>query len=733
MGLNTKYQSTIGYLGSTRYYFEVRPFDTTHYTEPATIEEFELAAIEHRWEYEENANDDKVGIQSPSSINARIDITRLTSDLKNYILSPFQEVDLVESFPYAVPSILNIPTYRGSTVFIIYTDTGEENKEKDEFVIYRKYALKPSQSAKHEIVNTAEYKSHTVDIVLVDLFRVIHEGMHPIYFTWLAYNDIENNTLTTPKVAGRVYDYLYGNNGSLLDFETVDYYSRTDFIDPVDTSIDGGTVVDGDRVMYYELASKARIEIWEYDGVAGEYFLVKKVKNGSIQPGDTFSVLNGTLAAGRVFKVVLKEITDGYATLTYYAVEEVAQTETLSKVFGVVDGNYNSMDAYYFPAESIKIYYAYVFDFIYKMQMRVAQTDTDHYLNIGSNITEAFTFKRQSYKRNYDSGINLNPSEIYFCGLVENAGMYSGGMYAENDDNSGLFEFDNLWDFHELLKGMGLWVRYRDNDKKYQMDFDNFTAGVGVAPHTIEWPIKDAEGRVGLYIEENAETKRGIVININTENDNKNEFKYIKQGTIFDEELSLKALFHNMPTLALDSDGIVETDEHPELKDTLDVEVYKYNYPAMPFSSNKLVYFATPSNLADSEMCIRVHSDCDVDLSLDNTVYSHNMPVLPFEDDIIDAIQSYSVALQKYSCSTNYSAMKLAEYFTREGRPTLEILIPVEDALKLSMYKQIDLDYTDYLIDSVGPAPINYNYFVVIGISYSNDSSYARLKISGRF
>jgi len=731
MGLNTKYQSSIGYLGSTRYYFEVRPFDTTAYSDPVSIEEFPLAAIEHGWDYEESANDDKVGIQSPSSIGARIDITRLPADLKNYILSPFEEVDLVEDFPYSVPSILNIPTYRGSTVFIIYTDTGDDTKEKDEFVIYRKYALKPSKSAKHEIVNTAEYKSHTVDVVLVDLFRVIHEGMHPIYFTWLAYNDIENNTLTTPKLANRVWDYLYGNNGSLLDFETVDYYSRTDFTDPVDTAIDGGTVVDGDRVMYYEIGNKARIEIWEYDGVAGEYFLVKKVKNGSIQPGDTFSVLNGTLAGGRVFKVVLKEITDGYATLSYYALEEVDQTETLSKVFGVVDGNFNSMDAYFFPVESIKTYYAYVFDFIYKMQMRVPQSDTNHKLSIISNITQAITFKKQSYKRNYQQGDNLNASDLYFCGLVNNGGVYSGGFYAENDDDAGLFEYDNMWDFNELLKGMGLWISYRDNGKGYRMDYDTFT-GSNNSIYTAEWPVKDAEGRVGLNVEENAETKRGIIINVNVDGDNKNEFKHIKQGTIFDEELSLKTLFHNMPTLALDSDGLVETDEYPELKAANDKEIYKYNKPEMPFDNHKLVYFDTPTDFADSEMCIRVHSNCNITLSFDQTIYNHEMPVLPFENDVIIALQSYSVALQKYSCSTNYIALKLSEYFTREGRPTLEILVPIEDALSLVMYQHLTLDYTGYLIDSLGPAPISNNYFVVLSISYSNDSTDAVIKISGR-
>ena len=731
MGLNTKYQSTIGYLGSTRYYFEVRPFDTTHYTDPATIEEFPLSAFQHNWEYEESANDDKVGIQSPSSINAKIDIFRLPDDLKTYILNPYTEVDLVERFPYAVPSILNIPSYRGSTVLIVYIDNGDDTKLKDEFVIYRKYALKPSQSVKHEIVNTAEYKSHTVDIVLVDLFRVIHEGMHPIYFTWLAYNDIENNTLTTPKVAGRVYDYLYGNNGSLLDFESVDYYSRTDFIDPVDTSIDGGTVVDGDRVMYFEIASKPRIEIWEYDGVAGEYFLVKKVKNGSIQPGDTFSVLNGTLAAGRVFKVVLKEITDGYATLTYYGVDEVAQTETLSKVFGVVDGNYNSMDAYFFRVESIKTYYAYVFDYIYKMQMRVPQTDTDHKLSIVSNITQAFRFKKQSYKRNYQQGPNLNASELYFCGLVNNGGVYSGGFYAENDDDAGLFEYDNMWDFNELLKGMGLWISYRDSDKGYRMDYDTFT-GFNNNIYTSEWPIKDAEGRVGLHVEENAETKRGIIINVNVEGDNKNEFKHIKQGTIFDEELSLKTLLHNMPTLALDADSLVETDEYPELKAANDKQIYKYNKPEMPFDNHKLVYFETPPDFADSEMCIRVHSNCNIELSYDPTIYNLSMPVLPFEGDIITGLQSYSVTLQKYSCSTNYIALKLSEYFTRVGRPTLEILVPIEDALSLVMYQHVILDYTDYLIDSVGPSAIYQNLFVILSISYTNDGQHARMTISGR-
>lgn len=729
MGLNTKYQTTIGYLGKTRYYFEIRPFDTTHYTDPATIQEFPLSAFNDDWDFEESANDDKLGIQSPASVNLKIDITKLPGDLKNYILYPYQEVDLTTFFPYSVPSFVNVPKYRASTVILFKTDNGDDTMLKEDFVINKKYALKPSKTTIHNIYNTTEYKSHIVDVILVDLFRVVHEGMHPIYYTWLAYNDIENNTITTPKQVEHVYDYVYSDHGPVSDFENVQVYSRTNFYDPVVTTIDGYNVQDGDLVLYHPFDASV-IEVWQYDLSGNQYVLVKKLVNGSIRPGDSFGILNGTLGGGRALKVVYDEVTDGYTTKSRYILKEIDNNTSLERVIAILDGNFNEMQAYYFPVNSMKDYYEYVFDFIYKMQMRVPQSDTDHKLVIIGSMLEAYTYKRQDYSRKYGSGVFLGSNEIYFCGLVENGGVYTGGFYAENDDSYGIYEYSNMWDFHELLKGQCLWVSYRDDDKGYRMTFDNFTANPGVAKHVLEMPIFS---NGGLTIEENDETQRGVIVNINTDNDNKNEFKWIKQGTIFESELSIKKLFHNMPTMALDAEGIIDTKNYPELKSSLTREVYKYNYPAMPFDSQKLVYFATPSSIADSEMCIRVHSDCKINLGFDETNYVYQTPVLPIEDDVVTGLQTMSVLLQKYSCDTNNTAKKLSEYFTKEGRPSLELEIPIEDALKLVMYHQIDLDYTAYLIDGLGPAPLSYNYFVLLSMSYKRNSPNASIKMSGRF
>lgn len=691
MPINTIYRSTVGYLGSHRYYFEVIPNSTTTLSSP-TVVNFPLAAFNDDWTSESKLNDEVFGVQSPDSLIVDVDLEMLPSDLKTIILNPFTNIDLTDYMSYKQPTRQDVPLFALTNVWLIKTDRGDNGLSVDEFIIMNSFGMKKNPSVKHEIINLSIVKKHKINIVLHDLVRICAEAVHPIFITWQA---IASAKASESKVVKRVYDIVYGDNGSISDFTTVRVlYDGSSY--PTSTTVDGVLILENEYILYQDVPNGI-LEILELvDDSVPIYSPVRTFSEGTISISDSFYIEAGTFAS----TLVLVELTDVPLPDGTFAINLVPTTNsiTLTTIVGKVDGNVNGVKAHYFSYSKLWNWVNATLSLLYRLLLRVSLTDTTYSIVVFDTL-RAVTFYKQTYDRLYTRGDSLDDIEVHFCALVENTGVWVDGYLAENDDNYGIFEYENIWDMFEKMKGMGISLSYYRYENSISGSANNLD-GIVDSATPDEWLLPDiAIGDNGiLEIETGKDTKRGAIVNINTLNDDKNEHKYILNGSISESEFNVKAMFHNNPSVDVSEEGWVDTSEYPELKTSLIRKIQKQNNPYRPFDAYKLVYFETPIAIADSEMAIRVHSSITATISDITNDYTYiPFPSLPTNYYPYYALKAKFIDLQRYSGMPYILARTFADLFSRSKLGTITAKVPVEFVAYKPVGQEIKLNISSLI------------------------------------
>jgi hypothetical protein len=691
-----------------RYYIEIIPRSTTLYSTPDTLE-FPLAALESDWEIESILNDEKIGLKRPDGYKINIDLEMLPEDLRDYILDPFVSHDMASEFPYKASTRVEIPNFDLTNVWVVKTDEGDADALIDDFVILNTFGVKKNPSRLHKITKDGAIQKHELDIILHDLFRVITEAIHPIYLTWLGYEDVQNGTIASPKEVERVYDIAYLTETAKSDYYTVKARSEwASWSYPTTATLGGVTLSVGDKILLSHSLDEYVFVLELVNDSPVQYQLIRQAGPlGDIYSGEIFYVESGTYG-DKNYSIYNYTAAGGIGIKGKYSTTEVTVDTGATRVIAKVDGNFNSAIGYYMPVTTLHVYINTVFNFFYRRLMRVASTDTDYELeNYGTtNFLSGYRFYKQSFDSDYTVGSAISSlNQLYYCALVERGGVMVGGYLAENDNGNGIYEYENVWDLLENVKGQALTVSYSHDDKKIVVSFDTIKGTIN-SPSSVIIDYKDLTfGKGSSYqIEENTESMRGVIVNINVPGDDKNEHKYIKAGSISDKELSIKSMFHNNPSLNLLEDGWIETKSFPELKDTLDRLVYKQNNPEMPFDMTKLVYFDTPSSIADSEMAIRPHSGIGVIVngSLND---HHDMPFskLPSSNEPWPELKKMFIDLQRFTGMPYATAKQLGEYFSKQGRFLLKAGVLVDTIYNVPVGQGITVDLSDKLLNGDEP------------------------------
>lgn len=710
MPLNTIYRSSIGVMGrNIRYYIEIIPRSTTLYSTPDTIE-FPLAALQNDWEIESILNDEKIGLKRPDGYKIEIDLEMLPEDLRDYILDPFISHDMASEFPYKASTRVEIPNFDLTNVWVVKTDEGDPDALIDDFVILNTFGVKKNPSRIHKITKDGSIQKHQLDLILHDLFRVITEAIHPIYLTWCGYEDVENGTLATPKEVERVYDIVYTTQSTKEQYYNVKVlkYTSTETL-PSTIVIDSVTLVDGDKVLFVHDNAEFIYVLELVDATFGTYRIIKRTSFPSnIFHGDIFYITHGSIYGDKNY-IIRSGLTfvGTHFQRGYYADLHTVDLG-ITRVIAKVDGNYDTVKAYYIPVVTLHLYINTAFNYFYRRLMRVSQSDTSYKIQNYSitNFLSAYVFFKQSYDSSYSQGDEITSlNQLYFCAFVEKGGIVIDGYLTENDNGNGVFEYENVWDLLENVKGQALTVSYAHNNKEIIISYDSIRGSIN-SPSSVIIDYKDLTfGEGSSYeIEENTEAKRGVVVNINVPGDDKNEHKFIKAGSISDEELSIKSMFHNNPSVNLAVDGWIETKSYPELKPSLDRSVYKQNNPERPFDYTKLVYFDTPIDIADSEMAIRPHSTCSIRINGELSDY-FDMPIteLPTLLEPWDALKLIFIDLQRFSGLPFATAKELAKYFSKQGRFLLKAGVLVDTIYNVPVGQSITVDLSDKLLNGDEP------------------------------
>lgn len=709
MPLNTIYRSTTGVMGrNIRYYIEIIPRSTTLYSSPNT-EYFPLAALNSDWEIESVLNDEKLGSKRPDGYKIKIDLQMLPEDLRDYILDPYISHDMASEFPYTGTTRVEVPNFDLTNVWILKTDEGDADALLDDFVIYNTFGVKKNPSRIHKITKDGEIQKHQLDLILHDLFRVITEAIHPVYLTWLGYEDIKNNTFVTPKQVERVYDIAYLTQTAKSDYYTVK--ARTDWGSyslPTTVTLGGVTLTVGDKVLLSHSNDEYVYILELVNDSPVEYSIIRQTGPiGDIYSGEIFYVESGTYG-DKNYSVYNYVPTNGIGIKARYNTSEVSVDTGATRIIAKVDGNFNSAIGYYMPVTSLHGYINTVFNYFYRRLMRVESTDTAYKLeNFGiTNFISGHRFYKQSFDLSYTVGAAITTlNQLYYCALVERGGVMVGGYLSENDNGMGVYEYENVWDIIENVKGQALTVSYAHEDKKIILSFDTIKGTIN-SPSSVIINYKDLKfGEGSSYeIEENTETMRGVIVNINVGGDDKNEHKYIKAGSISDKELSIKSMFHNNPSVNLAEDGWVETKSYPELKASLEKLIQKQNNPETPFDMTKLVYFDTPTNIADSEMAIRPHSAIGV--IVNGGLNDHlDMPIskLPSSNEPWSELKKVFIDLQRYTGMPYATAKQLGLHFSKQGRFLLKAKVLADTIYNVPVGQSITVDISDKLLDGDEP------------------------------
>jgi len=706
MPTNTIYRTTLGYLGSHRFYIEIIPNHNTELSSP-TIVEIPLGAFDKDWAIDKKMNDELFGAQAPDGLAITVDLEMLPDDLKSILLNPFTNVDLTSYMPFKQPTRQDVPPFARTNVWRIKTDRGDDELTADNFLVMNAFGMKKNPSLKHIVTNTNLVKKHKIDLVLHDIVRICAEAIHPIFITWQAIEEANNSN--TKKVK-RMYDIVYGNNGSVTDFITVRvFYDNPTY--PTSTTVDGVLIALGEYILYQDVLSGQLKILQLVDDTIPIWTAVKSFSEGTLTVNDAVYIEAGTYAD----ELFLIELTAYPLPGGDYAINlrPTSNVATLTSVVAKIDGNTNGVYAHYFTHAKHDNMIENVFAIIYKMLMRVG-TGYDIYY---SDTMLATTFYKQSYDRLYTRGTALPNDEIYICGLVENTGVWFDGYYAENDDNYGMYEYENIWDMFEKMKGMGQSISYYTTGNNSFYVKANNLKGAVTGLSIDEWEISDLKIGDGAEneLETGKGTMRGAVVNVNTNGDDKNEHKYILNGSIAESEYNVKAMFHNNPSVDVAEKGWVDTKDYPELKTSLIRLAQKQDNPERPFDAYKLCYFATPTDLADEEMCIRVHSSIKAEIS--NVVLDYTtMPFLnlPIEGNPWNALKIKFIDMQRYSGMPYILARAFATLFARADLGTIEVKAPVEFVAYKPVGESVTLDIsslinsssdmnlsTDWLIESV--------------------------------
>ncbi len=733
---NTVYRTTLGTIDKTRYYIEIIPREL-HALDDPTIEYFSLESIDGDWEITDNLNDDKFGLKRPEGFSVRIDLELLPNDLKTYLLQPFVSHDMANEFPYNAATDLEIPNIDLTNVFLLKTDEGDSGLAIDNFKIKHKFGSKKNPGKKFTIRKTDELTSNKLDIVLHDLFRVVTEGMHPIYFTWLAVEDIVNQTLHTPKETERVYDYIYSDHGPITDYYTVKVTKQLLPGQSLDsTTLDGVVLSIGDRAMIRDLSDPGnwRLYVVELVDNSPTYEIIREYKFlGLLNNNDFVGVTHGT-NAGKLMQIVVQYTEPGFGYSGAYAdYIEYDDNTTLTRIIAKLDGNVNGQKAFYFPVTAMNVYYKNTFDFIYKKYMRVEQSNTEYVLDIDNDLLYSYTFREQTYDRSYTVGDGLTSSELHFCALVANANVFVDGFFVENDGGIGIYEYENMWDILENIKGHALVASYYSNDKKMQLTYDSLRGEILEDNSLLSLSIDEVvltEKEI-LEIETDTEVVRGVVVNINVEGDNRNEHKFIKIGSFTDEELSIKGMFHNNPSASIDEDGWVETDQHPEIKSSLETSVVKTADPLNTWDIHKLVYFDTPASIVDSEIAVRPHSSLAVEISGFNSSYL-GLPIngLPIQSDPWQDLKFATLKLQRHTGSPYFTAKKLADSLNTAGRAIITVLVPYSKIEGYPVGNKVILDISELLIN--GDEPSVTDTWYILSKKITANERYVEVKLIER-
>lgn len=734
MPLNTIYRSSVGIWNGRRFYFEIIPRSTSLYSTP-NIEEFPLASINQDWKVELNTNDDRIGVKRPDGMNITIDLEMLSSDLKSYILNPFINYNISEDFPTKYDTFLDIPNFDLTNVWLIKTDELDSELALDDFPILYKFGMKKNPEVIFKIRKDGIIQKNKVDLVLHDIFRIITDSIHPIYFTWLALDDVENNTRLTPKTVARVYDFAYKTQSAKSDYYNVKVLKEnTTATLPTSTTVDGVTLSIGDKMLFSHTNDEFVYILELVSDSPVEYQIIRKAGPfGDIKSGEIFYVESGT-NSDKNFVVNNYTAIGGIGIKARYDVQEVSVDIGVSRVIAKFDGGYVGTVAYYINIIAFNTYFKYIFDYFYKKLMRVDNTDTNYVLTIKRDLMYAFTLYKQSYDKEYSQGSPLLSTELYFCALVESNGVIYSGYLAENDGGFGIYEYENAWDLLENIKGQVISASYYSADKGYHLTFDRMAGYILHDDSSSHLYLADIqrENTDVFEVRVNTETKRGVIVNINVQGDNRNEHKYIRGGSISEDELSIKAMFHNNPSIELADDGWIETNEHPELKSSLDHTVARNKQSEIPFDIHKLVYFDTPSEIADSEMAIRPHSHCAISALSENTLYWLN-PVskLPVDNDPWSRLKYEVINLQKYSGTPYFTARKMEGVFNSNNRAVITIKVPIDKIIDDPINNRILLDFTDLLIEGSEPA-LGDNWYIN-SIKATGESEFATVEIIGRY
>lgn len=733
-----KYISDVGYLGNVRYYLEIRPVTATgsdNVGVPANWNETAISLLAFRnVELHENKNDDDFGIQRPTSLSFTVDLQRLPDDLQTYITKPFYLYENFEkAFTFRQPTELDLPAVRTSTIVSIYTDEGDDTLTKSNFKLYKSFGFKNNPGRSHTIIDAGTIRKHYVEIVLYDVTRIILESIHPIYMYWMAIDDVVNNTRFTPKTVEHVWDTVYKGEGAASDYYAVRTRIATKPTSS-DTTIDGVTMAENDLVMHYNVDTQ-NLAIYRYDG--SDYELVRDFKTQTIKLGELFKVAEGTSYGGDHYLLIDgRDITGGnklYLTFFFVLIDQPNET-TLMRLYGKLDGNFfdGSLKAHYLPLKCLNNYMTFLGSFIYSILMRDLGAWN---LEFDGHFLKSYTLHKQNYERNSGKGAEITALEdnIYICALVENAGHWVDGLFYENSNSDGIFEFDNVYDLFELTKGHCLQVNYYNDGNTIKLVYNSrtgqVTSGTGL---TLE--SSDMKGLINqgeIHIKEDDKLARGAIINVNVSDDNISEHKFINAGTINEDEMSFKCLFTTNPTVNLDADGFIVTKNYPELKSSLSKLIYKQNNPERAFDIRKVYYTDTPSDIADSELLILPHNAALVDISSSpsGSVVS-KLNNWPIGTQTIDQLKFAILSLQKKSGIPYYTAKRLAKHYNVNGRPILELLVPSDIAIKTPIGHRINLSLSNYLFDDIGPNAIS--IFIVTRKEFSIDEQYTLIEIEGR-